>query len=177
MRVQGDANRQVRADHGAQAAQQFTLAIATKISHHGAVQAKQDAVKRVAISLGRCHDGVCEGVKGVARDESAWLGVGTDHMRDVPVVSGAGLQKTTELGVVVLTRRDGLSAVEQAAFGKDRQVGGQFAEGVGLVQKLGGEHVESGHGLCLECGAGWPVDQDPRGWWQARLWPASTPSG
>ena len=88
------------------------------------MQAEQDAVKRVAISLGRCHDGVGECVKGLARDQSARLGMGTDHMRDLPVVSGAGLQKTTELGVVVLTRRDGLSAVEQAAFGKGRQVGG-----------------------------------------------------
>jgi hypothetical protein len=160
VRVQRDGDGYARPDGRAQPAQQLAFAVIVRCGAHGAVQAQQHAVQaRAGLQpAGGVDDGRGQGVEGLVGDTPAGLRVRADRVCHRPAMRARRFEKAAQLGVVVAPRGDGGVAMQQATFGKAVQRGGQRAEGVGLVQQLGGQHLERGRvGHVSHGGGGRPV--------------------
>jgi hypothetical protein len=128
----------VMADDGAQAAQDFALAVVVIRRHHRAVQHQEYAVP-AALRRG-LKQGCKEGFECLPRHAPAGSGGGADHMGHVPATGAAHIQKPGQFGVLVALRTDRGSAVQQVAVAERLQTGRTDAERVGLVGDLGGKN-------------------------------------
>ena len=143
--VERDGDRQVRADDGAQARQQFAFAVLAEIGHHGAVQSKQDAVDLADLLPRGVTDEAGNMIERRPRNACARRGVRRDHMTDIPSRLLSSVEKTGDLGIHVAEAADRRLSKVEAVGRKGGNLRPAFLERVAFMDEFGREDAE-GHG-------------------------------
>ena len=140
VQVEGDRDRQIRADDGAQALQQFAFAVIRVFGHHGAVQAEQDAVE--FFRLGSLDDLAGQEFIGFDRHRAGRLGPGADRMAHVPAEFPLAHQSAGEAGIRLAALGDRFVGEHQRLALELGNAGLANAERVGFVHELGSQNFK-----------------------------------
>jgi len=143
VQVQGHDDRNLGPEPGAQACQQFALAVLVAGDDHRAVQVQQHAVDR-ALVLGRVEDHAADLVKRVVGDDARRVGVGRDRVNQGPAIFVGRLEGRPQRRSGAAERRRDLVVAVEVAAPPQRHVGRLHAERIGLVHEPAGQNALHG---------------------------------
>ena len=138
MRVEGDGNGQVRADHGAQAAQDLALTVIVGLDHHRPMQDQEHPVP--SARSGGLQQGGKQRLERCLRHPPARSRRGADHMGDIPVMGAAHIEQSGEFGIRMPLRPHGGGPVQKVAVAERLKVGWPDIERVGFMGDFCGEY-------------------------------------